>query len=516
MPFAQWGYPHNKDVKFEDVYPADFICEAIDQTRGWFYTLMAIGTLVFDQNSYKNVVCLGHILDESGRKMSKHLGNVLQPVPLMDEHGADAVRWFMLAGGSPWQSRRVGHSTIAEVVRKTLLTYWATVSFQALYAREAEFSYSAKTAPAASERTVLDQWLMSETHSLARDVDQALEEFDTQKAGRLIADFVDNLSNWYVRRSRRRFWDGDVAALSTLHEAIRTLTLVMAPFTPFITERVWQDLFAVSDEEVPSVHLASWSAVDENLINPQLNNHMNLVRRLVELGRGARAEAKVKTRQPLGRALIGASEWHELSPELQAQVAEELNVQKVESLSTVGGDLVEITMKANFRALGKRYGGQTQVVAAAVAAGNAAAIASDIRAHGKATISVDGIGEVELTEEDVIVTETPREGWAVMSESGASVALDLEVSEELKLLGLAREAIRLIQDARKTSGLAIGDRICVCWNASDDETASALRAHSDMVAQEVLATSFEESDCACEFAIAENEIGLSLTFAKAS
>lgn len=510
MPFAQWGYPHNKSINFDDVYPADFICEAIDQTRGWFYTLMAIGTLVFDKSSYENVVCLGHILDENGVKMSKHLGNILEPVPLMDEHGADAVRWFMLAGGSPWQSRRVGHTTIAEVVRKTLLTYWATVSFQALYARESNWTYDAKTAPAVNTRPLIDKWLVSETNKLARDVDSALNDFDTQKAGRLIADFVDNLSNWYVRRSRRRFWDGDNAALSTLHEAIRTLTQVMAPFTPFVTERVWQDLFSAT-EKTESVHLSSWPSVNVEFIDEKLSSHMELVRRLVELGRGARAEAKVKTRQPLGRALIGASEWDELDAELKAQVAAELNVQSVESLSG-GSELVNVSIKANFRNLGKRYGGQTQVVAAAVAAADAPLIASAIRENGKAQINVAEVGEVELTEEDVIITETPREGWAVMSESGASVALDLTVTAELRLLGLSREAIRLIQEARKTSGLAIGDRISVHWSSENFETADALRTHAAVIASEVLATSFVESDSELKNQVPENEIGLKLSF----
>ena len=510
MPFAQWGYPHNKDINFDDVYPADFICEAIDQTRGWFYTLMAIGTLVFDKSSYENVVCLGHILDENGVKMSKHLGNILEPVPLMDEHGADAVRWFMLAGGSPWQSRRVGHNTIAEVVRKTLLTYWATVSFQALYARESNWSYDAKTAPAVASRPLLDRWLVSETHKLARDVDTALNDFDTQRAGRLIADFVDNLSNWYVRRSRRRFWDGDESALSTLHEAIRTLTMVMAPFTPFVTERVWQDLFAET-EKTESVHLSSWPTVDEKVIDEKLSSHMELVRRLVELGRGARAESKVKTRQPLGRALIGAAEWNELDAELKEQVAQELNVQSVESLSG-GSELVDVSIKANFRNLGKRYGGQTQVVASAVASADGAALANAIRATGSASLSVNEIGDVQLTEEDVIITETPREGWAVMSESGASVALDLEITPELKLLGLSREAIRLIQEARKNSGLAIGDRISVNWASTNAETAEALRTHAQAISSEVLATSFEESSESHEFAVPENEISLTLSF----
>jgi isoleucyl-tRNA synthetase len=396
------------------------------------------------------------------------------------------------------------------VVRKTLLTYWATVSFQALYARESNWTYDAKTAPAVNTRPLLDRWLASETHKLSRDVDTALNEFDTQRAGRLIADFVDNLSNWYVRRSRRRFWDGDNSALSTLHEAIRTLTLVMAPFTPFVAERVWQDLF-VETEKTESVHLASWPSVDTSVIDEKLSGHMELVRRLVELGRGARAEAKVKTRQPLGRALIAAADWNDLDAELKDQVAAELNVQSVESLSG-GSELVDVSIKANFRNLGKRYGGQTQIVATAVASADAAKLAADIRSGGVATILVAEVGKVELSEEDVIITETPREGWAVMSESGASVALDLTVTPELKLLGLSREAIRLIQEARKTSGLAIGDRISVNWSSESSETSDALRVHCETVASEVLATSFIESADSFEFEIAENEIGLKLTF----
>ncbi len=267
MPFAQWGYPHRGADEFDASYPADFICEAIDQTRGWFYTLMAIGTLVFDASSYRTVLCLGHILDEDGRKMSKHLGNVLEPIALMDQHGADAVRWFMAASGSPWQARRVGHHAIADVVRKTLLTYWNTVSFQSLYGRLAGFDPATAGAPAPADRPVLDRWALSEAHRLAAAVDAALEDFDTQRAGRLLATFIDDLSNWYVRRSRRRFWQGDPSALATLHECLRITTLLMAPFVPFTTEQVWQDLFAPADPDGPdSVHLAAWPAVDPALV----------------------------------------------------------------------------------------------------------------------------------------------------------------------------------------------------------------------------------------------------------
>ncbi|HNM98305.1 MAG TPA: class I tRNA ligase family protein, partial [Marmoricola sp.] len=243
MPFAQWGYPwvEGSVEKLESAYPADFICEAIDQTRGWFYTLMAVGTLVFDQNSYRNVLCLGHILAEDGRKMSKHLGNILEPIPLMDEHGADAVRWFMAASGSPWSARRVGHGTIQETVRKVLLTYWNTVAFHVLYARTANWT-PASDAPPVARRPVLDRWLHSATVELVAALTTAYENFDTQRIGSLLSAFVDDLSNWYVRRSRRRFWDGDPAALATLHDTIVALTKVMAPITPFITERVWQDV----------------------------------------------------------------------------------------------------------------------------------------------------------------------------------------------------------------------------------------------------------------------------------
>ncbi|MFD0428812.1 class I tRNA ligase family protein [Streptomyces zhihengii] len=492
MPFAQWGYPYkNKDV-FEKRYPAQFISEAIDQTRGWFYTLMAVGTLVFDKSSYENVVCLGHILAEDGRKMSKHLGNILQPIPLMDQHGADAVRWFMAAGGSPWAARRVGHGTIQEVVRKTLLTYWNTVAFQALYARTSGWAPSAAD-PAPADRTVLDRWLLSELHALVDQVTSALEAYDTQRAGKLLSAFVDDLSNWYVRRSRRRFWQGDKAALRTLHDVVETVTRLMAPLTPFITERVWQDLVVPVTPDAPeSVHLSSWPVADLDAIDPALSQQMVLVRRLVELGRATRAESGVKTRQPLSRALVAVSGFETLSPELHAQITEELNVSSLASLSEVGGSLVDTTAKANFRALGKRFGKGVQDVAKAVAAADAAALSLALRS-GEATLEVGG-ETITLSPEEVIITETPREGWSVASDSGATVALDLEITPELRRAGLARDAIRLIQEARKNSGLDVADRIALRWSSSDPEVASALADHASLIADEVLATDFAEGE----------------------
>ncbi len=490
MPFAALGYPHRNEAEFAAQFPADFICEAIDQTRGWFYTLMAVNTLVFGESSYRNVVCLGHILDEDGRKMSKHLGNILAPIPLMDEHGADALRWFMLASGSPWQARRVGHTAIADVVRKTLLTYWNTVSFQSLYARTAGWQPS-DGAPAPADRPVIDRWVLSEAARMAHEVDLALESFDTQRAGRLLSTFIDDLSNWYVRRSRRRFWDGDPAALATLHEALRTVTLCLAPFTPFITERVWQDLFRPTDPSAPSsVHLASWPSWHPADVDIELAEQMALVRRLVELGRAARATSSVRTRQPLRRALVSAPGWATLGAALREQVAEELNVLEVESLSDDDSGLVDVSVKANFRALGARFGKQTPAVAQAVAGADPTSLVSSMRAQGSVVVTVPEVGEVTVTEDDVIVTETPREGWAVVSEGGESLALDLHLDDALVRAGLAREIVRTLQEGRKTAGLEVSDRIRVWWASKDDLLAAAIMEHSEDIAREVLAIEF--------------------------
>ncbi len=426
MPFAQWGYPHvpGSQEKFERAFPADFICEAIDQTRGWFYTLMAVSTLVFDRSSYENVVCLGHIMAEDGRKMSKHLGNILEPIPLMDEHGADAVRWFMAASGSPWMARRVGHATIQETVRKVLLTYWNTVAFHVLYARSAGWTPGSTEVPEVGERPVLDRWLHAETARLVGDVTAAMESFDTQRVGTALSTFVDDLSNWYVRRSRRRFWDGDPAALATLHATLDTLTRLLAPLTPFITERVWQDVVRPVDPSAPpSVHLADWPVHRPDDVDPALSEGVALTRRLVELGRAARAEAKVRTRQPLQRALVPSSAYARLDDALRAEIAEELNVGSVESLASAG-DLVDHSAKGNFRALGRRFAKQTPVVAAAIAAADPAALAGALAAQGRATVEVEG-EPVEVLAEEVILSERPREGWSVVNEQGETVALDL-------------------------------------------------------------------------------------------
>jgi len=509
MPFAQWGYPHKEGSleKFQNSYPADFIAEAIDQTRGWFYTLMTIGTLVFDQSSYETVLCLGHILDKDGRKMSKHLGNVLEPVALMDQHGADAVRWYMLAAGSPWSARRVGHEAISDVVRKTLLTYWNTISFFTLYAKAANFTLETPT----SELTTLDRWIISELNSLIAGVDAAYQGYDSQDAGRLIAKFIDDLSNWYVRRSRRRFWDGDAAALHTLYRCIKQLTLLMAPMVPFITEHVWQEFVRVADgNEKLSVHLSDFPISNPSEIDLVLSDSVQLTRRLVELGRSARAESKIKIRQPLSRALVAAPGWSQVDPEIASHVADELNVLKLDDISSAGADLVSISIKANFKSIGARYGADVQAIAKAIATSDAATLVKELRANASASLSYDGDKSATLTLEDLVVTETPKAGWSVATHSGESLALDLELTPELIEAGLAREIIRAIQEERKQSGFDISDRIHVSWSGPAN-IVQALERNQALIGEEVLALSFTKVEGESDFAGREIDLWLKLS-----
>ena len=506
MPFAQWGYPHKPGSveRFKAAYPADFICEAIDQTRGWFYTLMTIGTLVFDQSSYKSVLCLGHILDKDGRKMSKHLGNVLEPIALMDQHGADAVRWYMLAAGSPWSARRVGHDAISDVVRKTLLTYWNTISFHALYAQASNFDLSKSTPP--SDRPMMDKWILSELQMLIESVDKAYAEFDSQEAGKVLAAFIDDLSNWYVRRSRRRFWDGDVDALATLHESLVVLTQLLAPMVPFIAEHVWQELVIPADKQAPlSVHLTDFPISDKSLINTELNSQVALTRRLVELGRACRSESAIKIRQPLSRALISASGWSALPVDMKEQIADELNVVHLADIADADGDLVDISIKANFKSLGAKYGADVQAVAKALSAVDATALVKELRAKGETTVAT---WKVELA--DVVITEVPKTGWTVTSHDGESVALDLTLTPELISAGNVREVIRFIQERRKSDGFDISDRIHVKWNINED-VSEAVAQSSAHISDEVLALSFERDTT---LAVGDNELGIEVKLAK--
>ena len=507
MPFAQWGYPHKPGSveKFKAAYPADFICEAIDQTRGWFYTLMTIGTLVFDKSSYKSVLCLGHILDKDGRKMSKHLGNVIEPISLMDQHGADAVRWYMLAAGSPWSARRVGHDAISDVVRKTLLTYWNTISFHTLYAQSSNFDIS--QIPAVKDRSMMDHWILSELNSLVAEVDLAYSEFDSQSAGKALARFIDDLSNWYVRRSRRRFWDGDLAALGTLHECLVTLTQLLSPMVPFITEHVWQEMVKPADASAAdSVHLTDFPIADKSIVNLELNAQVAMTRRVVELGRAARAESAIKIRQPLQRALISAPGWAKLPSDMREQIADELNVIDLADIADADGDLVNISVKANFKSLGAKYGKDVQEISKAIADLDATTLVKTLRASASTKVAT---WEIELG--DLVVTEVPKSGWMVASHEGESVALDLALSQTLIDAGNVREVIRYIQERRKGDGFEISDRIKVRWNA-DPAIVAAISQSASHISDEVLALEFTHD---ASLPAGDNELQISAELIKA-
>jgi isoleucyl-tRNA synthetase len=492
MPFAQFGYPHadGSQEAFEQAFPADFIVEAIDQTRGWFYSLMAVSTLLFDGNSYRTVLCLGHIVDADGKKMSKSLGNILEPWDLISSRGVDALRWLLLTDGSPWVARRVGPEPLDEVVRKFLLTLWNTYYFLATYARLEGWTPDPDPAstgvPPVRERPVLDRWVLAELADTVAVVDAGLAAFDATTAGRRLSTFVDDLSNWYVRRSRPRFWSADPTAFSTLHECLVTVIALLAPFTPFLSDELYGNLVRAVDRHAPdSVHLLDFPVPDRDAVDEQLRTAMTTARRLVELGRRARNDAKVGTRQPLGRALVtlppgDRSGWETV----REVVADELNVKSI-AVAERSGELVTYRLKPNFRALGPDFGRRTPAVAASISAADAEAVAAALEADGSAEVRVDG-QLVRVSAEQVQVLEESRTGWQVAREGAYSVALDLELDEELRREGVARELVRALNDLRKRLGLELDDRVELELDA-EGEVASAIDSHRQAIAAEVLA-----------------------------
>jgi isoleucyl-tRNA synthetase len=430
---------------------------------------------------------------------------VLEPIALMDQHGADAVRWYMLAAGSPWSARRVGHDAISDVVRKTLLTYWNTISFHTLYAQSSNFDIS--QIPAVKDRSMMDHWILSELNTLIQEVDAAYADFDSQAAGKALARFIDDLSNWYVRRSRRRFWDGDVAALGTLHECLVTLTQLLSPMVPFITEHVWQEVVRAADlTAADSVHLTDFPVADKALINLELNTQVAMTRRVVELGRAARAESAIKIRQPLQRALISAAGWAKLPTDMKDQIADELNVLDLADIADADGDLVNISVKANFKTLGAKFGKEVQDISKAIAATDATALVKTLRTSASTKVAT---WEIEL--DDLVVTEVPKSGWMVASHEGESVALDLALSQSLIDAGNVREVIRYIQERRKGDGFEISDRIKVRWNA-DSAIVAAITAAATHISDEVLALEFTFD---ASLPAGDNELQINATLVKA-
>jgi isoleucyl-tRNA synthetase len=482
MPFAQFHYPFEGKEEFEERFPADYICEAQDQTRGWFYTLLAESTLLFDTSSYRNCVCLGLILDPEGQKMSKSRGNVVDPWDVLDAHGADAFRWYYLTAQQPWAGYRFSVETVGESVRQFLLTLWNTYSFWVLYAN-AEGLGSADFTGAFEPSNDLDRWALSRLQATTATVRERMDAYDCTSAGRAIAEYVEELSNWYVRLSRRRFWDGDRAAFATLRHCLLETVAMLAPFTPFLADEIHRNLSDTGAE--PSVHLRDFPEVDETLTDPELEQGMEAVRLTVELGRAARAQAKAKVRQPLRRAVIVANEAERAAIEARADlVTAELNVKELDFVSDTS-ELVSYSAKPNYRALGPRFGKKMPQVASAVEALDAAHVAAVLAEGGEIGINIDG-ADHSLGSDDVTLALQPLEGYE--AEAGHAVALQLELDDELRREGLAREIVHAVQIARKDAGLEITDRISLTL-AGDPDLLAAAQAHQDYLASEVLATS---------------------------
>ena len=486
MPFAQFHFPFEGEAEFEARFPADYICEAIDQTRGWFYSLLAVSTLAFDRTSYENCVCLGLILDPDGQKMSKSRGNVVDPWDVIGAHGADGFRWYYFTAQQPWAGYRFSTDTVGEAVRQFLNQLWNTYSFWVLYANaEGLRPATAPEVPAAGEATDLDRWILSELQSLNETVVAEMDAFNCTRAGQEIASFVERLSNWYVRLSRRRFWDGDPAALGTLRHCLLELARMLAPFIPFVTDEIHSNLSPQGE----SVHLADFPAPDPGRRDEQLEFGVEAALCAIELGRAARAAAKVKMRQPLAKAVIVATggEREEIE-RLGDVVRAELNVKELEFVSEEA-DLVTYRIKPNYRTLGPRFGKAMPQVAAAVEAldpDHAAAASRGERAVG---INVDG-HEHQLGPEDLTLAMEPLEGYEVEADAGRAVALSLELDDALRREGLAREIVHAVQNARREAGLEVTDRITLRLDG-DDLLLDAAREHEDYVAGETLAISVE-------------------------
>lgn len=507
MPAAQWGYPLVAGSERRFAYPAAFVCEAVDQTRGWFYSLLAVNQLVHGSAPYDTVLCLGHIVDAEGRKMSKSLGNVLDPWAVLDTRGADPVRWWMFHHGSPWTSTRTSLAAIDASTSEVLVTLWHTWSFMGTYGALNGFDPQDAAVPRPEQRSVLDRWARSRVAGTVEAVTSALGDYQPLAGAVAIGDLVEDLSNWYVRRSRRRFWRTDptadpadaLAAQATLHEALVTVALLLAPFCPFLAEEMWGQLTDAPEDA--SVHLARWPEPEAGARDVGLEDAMALARRLSSLGRAARSQAGVKVRQPLRRALVVLPPD---APGLLAElVAEELNVDEVTEASELG-EVLDFELVPNFRLLGPRLGARAQEVrqalagtvapAAAPGAQRGSAPGAALRSRARAAEALERgepvtvelpSGPVQLAPEELEVRIRGREGFSVSREGTEAVALDLDLDDELRHRGLLRDVLRQLQELRRSSGLQVSDRVRIWLEGLGDLEADAAEIGREALAPEV-------------------------------
>jgi isoleucyl-tRNA synthetase len=501
MPFAQWHYPFEGQETFERSFPADFICEAVDQTRGWFYSLLAASTMLFGKSSYKTCMVLGHVLDAEGKKMSKSRGNVVDPWEIFGKQGADALRWALYTATSPGNPRRFSEDQVDEAVRKHLLTLWNTYSFFVTYARIDGFDPN-KDYVDPNERSLIDRWALSELQLTTKTVTERLDAYDVTAAGRSLGEFVDELSNWYVRRSRRRFWKGEddldkKAAHSTLYECLVGVAKLSAPFTPFISETLYQNLIVNTDQSAPeSVHLAEWPEADEALVDEELSRRMEAARRVVALGRAARNAAAIKTRQPLREVVVvpeaaeGAPGFRQGLKSLEDIVLDELNVKELRFGEAE--DVLAYDLKPNLSVVGPKYGKLVPNVRRALAeappeVGVRAAAGEEI------PVSVDE-QEVVLGPEELLVEPKEREGYALVREGSLAVALSTELDEELINEGLVRELVHKVQNLRREKGFEIEETISMTLGGSPRVVGLLRGPWGDYFKAEVLARELKLDD----------------------
>ena len=493
MPYAQIHYPFENKEAFDarKVYPADFIAEGVDQTRGWFFTLHALGTMLFDSVAFKNVVSNGLVLDKNGNKMSKRLGNAVDPFATIRQYGSDPLRWYMITNASPWDNLKFDPDGVEEMRRKFFGTLYNTYSFFALYANVDGFTYSEPDVPMA-ERPEIDRWILSLLHSLVKDVDGYLNTYDPTRAGRAIADFInDHLSNWYVRLNRRRFWGGGMttdklSAYQTLYTCLETVAKLMAPIAPFYADRLYGDLIAVTGREsAESVHLADFPVCDEAMIDKELEERMQIAQDISSMTLALRRKVNIKVRQPLHTLLVSAVDEHQRAAveAVQDIILNEVNVKELK-FADAGSNILVKKVKPDFKKLGPRYGKVMKALAAAIQAMTQAEIATFER-DGSFTFPIDGNACTVLTDDVEIISEDIP-GWLVANEGRLTIALDITVTDELRREGLARELVNRLQNLRKSSGLEITDHIRVTL-APAEEMEGVLETYGDYIRRQVLA-----------------------------
>ena len=487
MPFAQWHYPFENKEKFDAYFPADFISEGVDQTRGWFYSLMAISTLLFDRSPYKSVLVLGHVLDKDGQKMSKSKGNAVDPFEALEEFGADAIRWYFYSNSAPWLPNRFYREAVLEGQRKFMGTLWNTYAFFVLYANIDGFDATKYTLNRESLST-MDRWMLSRLASLVGEVDGHLENLRVPEAARALDGFVDEMSNWYVRRSRDRFWgkemtEDKINAYMTLHTVLVTLAKLAAPLIPFMAEDIYRNLVCSSDKTAPeSVHLCDYPVADASMIDRELEEHMKEVLAVVSLGRACRNAASVKNRQPIGKMYVKAE--FDLPASFVEIIEDELNVREVIFSDSVR-DFTTYTFKPQLRTVGPKYGKYLGGIRAALSTLDGNAAMDELEANGTLTLTVDG-DALLFTKEDLLIEMTKKAGYESLADGGVTVVLDTNLTEELIEEGFINELISKIQNMRKDSGFEVTDRIAV-GIADNDRLADILRRGEEAVMRQVLA-----------------------------